>query len=196
VAARTSEGKTSFALQAAMMNADLGKTVAYFSLEDSREDLVEKIFCNIANVNNQELIRGQVPKARLEDPAIMRIFENLKLLILDKFGYNIDEIRYVIEELTPTPDLVFLDYVQIIEKPDRINRYDALNKFADQIRAYTLESGIGVVLFSQINRAGARDERPSLIHFSGSDTLEQRADKALILFQPYLYDKPSFDFEY
>lgn len=195
VAARTSEGKTAFALQSATLNTDLDKTVAYISLEDSREDLVERIFCNMTRTDNQMLLRGMVPQERLEDKSIMQIFSRLKLLLIDKFGYTIDEIKRIVDDLEPTPDLVFLDYIQAIEKPDKTSRYDAINKFADQLREYTLSSGIGFVTLTQINRAGAREDRPSLIHFSGSDVLEQRADKALILYQPYLYEKPTFDFE-
>ena len=81
IAARTSEGKTALALQTAKQQALSGKTVAYLSLEDDREELVERLLCNHFQVNNQYLRRGLVENLP-PDELVERVFPSLKLLVL------------------------------------------------------------------------------------------------------------------
>lgn len=192
VAGRTSEGKSAFCLQTAVSLADAGKTVAFISLEDDVEQIAEKIFCNIRRVENWKLIKGQT--AELHDPAVSKIFDELKLLVMDKFGYSFEEVKQVVEELIPKPDIVFLDYIQIIDRMNGMNRYESLSEFARQCKIYSEQADIGFVIASQINRAGARDARPALHHLSGCDALEQTADLVLLLYYPFVYGSPSYNY--
>lgn len=193
VAGRTSEGKSAFCLQTAVSLADAGKTVAFISLEDDVEQIAEKIFCNMGRVENWKLIKGDT--SRLNDPAINTLFDDLKLLVMDNFGYSFDEVRRVVEELEPKPDIVFLDYIQIIDRMEKMNRYESLSEFARQCKIFAEQSDIGFVIASQINRAGARDARPALHHLSGCDALEQTADLVLLLYYPFVYGSPSYNYK-
>ncbi len=192
IAARPSQCKTALSLQIAVKIADAGKVVAFISLEDDREQIVEKIYCNMFRENNYQLLQGQFK--RINDPTIGQVFNNLKLLVLDDFGFTFDEIQHVVEEVDPKPDIVFVDYIQIIDSPNG-NRYEAINEFSRRAKIFSEKSDIGFVILSQINRQGAKDERPQLHHLSGSDTLEQTADLVLLLHYPFLYGDSSFDFE-
>ena len=191
VASRTSEGKTSFSLQMAMRLADSGKVVAFISLEDDREQIAEKIYCNLFQEDNYSVMRGVAKK--IDDPAVNTLFKTLKLLVIDNFGFTFDEIRHVVEELDPKPDVIFLDYIQIIQSNG--NRYEAMNEFTADARRYSVDQDIAFVITSQINRHGARDSRPQLHHLSGSDTLEQCADLILLMYYPYIYKDPTFNYD-
>ena len=77
IAARTSEAKTAFTLQGAFNIADSGKNVVYISLEDDVEQIAERLFSNIREISNQDLITGNVDKETLEDPAIKDLFSRI-----------------------------------------------------------------------------------------------------------------------
>ena len=193
IAARTSEGKTALGMQLATSLADNGKTVAFISLEDDRKQIAEKIYCNIMRENNFDLQRGRFDEHKVQ--TANKLFEEMKILVLDDFGYNFEEIKFVVEELDPKPDIVFLDYVQMVERGEYKNRYDAISEFARKCKIFAEKADIGFVLMSQINRAGAKEERPALHHMSGCDTLEQVADLVLIMYYPYVYGDSTFNYD-
>lgn len=193
LAARTSEGKTTLGIQTAFNIADTGKMVAYISLEDDREQLVEKLFCNVFSVHNWSLICGNTEKTK--DPAIQKIFERLRMLVLDDFGYTFDEIRFVVEQIEPKPDIVFIDYIQMIDSVPGMNRTDIISEFSRKAKIYAEKENVAIVLLSQINREGAKEGRPRLHHLAGSGSLEQVADLALLLYLPARYNAPTFDYE-
>lgn len=185
------------AIQTAVKNADEGKIVGYFSLEDDKEQLVEKVFCHITGTNNQDLKKGrQEALDRMNDPTMLKVMENLSLLVLDNFGYTVDEIREVVVEMDPKPDLIFLDYVQMVEGQDARDdsRRAAISEFARQMQKFAIKEKIGVVIVSQINRKGAADGRPRMHHLAESGTLEQVADVVLLMYIPAKYDDHSYDF--
>lgn len=195
IAGRTSEAKTSFALQAAFKIADLGKTVMYITLEDDVEQISERLFSNIMEVDNQDLIRGIVKKEILESKGILDIFKNVKLLALENYGHNFVEIQEAIDALVPKPDLVFLDYVQMIEQLPRESEYESLSRFSQSCKKFAEKNDIGLVIISQINRSGAKDGRPQAHHLQGCGRLEQVADLLLILYCPQHYEDHSYDYE-
>jgi replicative DNA helicase len=193
-AARTSTGKTALASQLAFYCADNGKTVAFLTLEDDKQQMSENIFCNFASIDNRTLKKGAVPQ--LYDKKTEEVFENLPIMLIDRYGYTFEEIISVVEGIEPKPDIVFLDYVQIIDRMEKMNRYETLSEFTRLAKLYAEEQKIAFVITCQINRAGARETgRPSLHHLSGCDALEQNADLVLILHMPFLYGEPTFNFD-
>lgn len=192
LAARTSEGKTSLALQTAASLAKAGHCVAYISIEDDREQLVEKLYCQEARVAHRLLQEGRIEA--LAHAGVAALFETLHLVVLDNFGYTLAEIREVLERLDPAPSVVVLDYVQLIDQPERLSEYEALSRFVRDAKVFVEHSKIGLLLLSQINRQGARDGRPELHHLASCGRLEQVADLVLLLFCPYLYRATSADY--
>ena len=194
IAARTSEAKTAFTLQAAFNIADTGKHIIYITLEDDAEQISERIFSNVREIDNQDLITGNVPKEILEDKVIEELFKKVKFLALENYGHNFDEIQEVINIANPKPDLVFLDYVQMIEQLPKESEYEALSRFAQKCKKFAEMNDIGLVIVSQINRAGAKEGRPSAHHLQGCGRLEQVCDLLLLLYCPYNYDDSSADY--
>jgi replicative DNA helicase len=192
IAARSSQGKTSFALQTAWHLADQGKTVAYLTLEDDREELVERLYCHVGRVDNQALRRGEWP---MDNPAIPSLFERLKLLVLDDYGYNVQELAHVVNTLSPTPDVVVVDYAQMIDDDQVESEYRAISLFVRHLKLFAEQSDIAVILCSQINRQGAQEGRPSLHHLARCGRLEEVANLVLLLYWPFITKDSSFDYQ-
>ena len=195
IAGRTSEAKTSFALQSAFNIADKGASVLYITLEDDSEQIAERIFSNVMEVDNQDLIKGNVDRKILSDPTINEIFKKVKFLSLQNFGHNFEEIQKALDLLEPKPELVYLDYVQMIEQANKQSEYEALSIFSQKCKKFSEINNIGLVIVSQINRSGAKEGRPKAHHLQGCGRLEQVCDLLLILYCPYNYDDSSFDYE-
>lgn len=192
IAARSSSGKTSLALQTAWQLADAGKTVAYLTLEDDREELVERLWCHVGRVDNQALRRGELPP---DDPALVGVFERVKLLALDEYGYNIQEIAHVVQTLSPRPDVVMVDYAQMVDDDHVESEYRALSLFVRHLKLFAEQTEIAVLLCSQINRQGAQEGRPSLHHLARCGRLEELANLVLLLYWPHGTKDASFDYQ-
>ena len=193
IASRVSEGKTSLGLQVATHLAVSGKTVAFVSLEDDRESIVERLFCQTTRTDHAHLMMGQPEWER--HPEILPVFDRLKLVVLDNFGYNFHELEAVMQTLDPKPDTVIVDYVQMVDQRERESEYEAVSRFVRHAKVFAETHKIGMVLLSQINRAGARDGRPELHHLANCGRLEQVANLVLLMFTPHYYEAESFDYD-
>jgi replicative DNA helicase len=83
----------------------------------------------------------------------------------------------------------------MIEQLPRESEYEALSRFAQRCKKFAEMNDIGLVIVSQINRAGAKEGRPQAHHLQGCGRLEQVCDLLLILYCPYNYDDSSYDYE-
>lgn len=194
VAARTSEAKSSFAIQAAFNMAESGKTIIYITLEDDSEQIAERLFSNLREVDNQDLIRGLVTDEILNDKTVDEIFSKVKFLPIQDYGHNFQEIKTIIESVEPKPEIVFLDYVQMVEQKPNESEYESLSRFAQQCKKFAEINDVGLVIVSQINRSGAKEGRPQAHHLQGCGRLEQVCDLLLILYCPYSYQDSSYDY--
>jgi len=192
LAARSSEGKTSLCLQTAWRIAESGKTVAYISLEDDREELVERLFCQVRRVDNQALRRGEI--SSLNDSMIEHVFRNIKLLVMDDFGYSAREVEHIVMTLDPKPDVALVDYVQMVDDGGFESEYRAISQFVRQMKVFAEKHDIAVVLASQINRTGAQDGQPQLHHLARCGRLEEVANLVLLLYWPFRAKDSSFDY--
>ena len=192
LAARSSQGKTSFALQTAWNLADNGKTIAFLTLEDDREEIVERLWCHVAGVDNQSLRRGELPP---EDPVLIDLFDKIKLLVLDNYGYNLPEIARVVDVLKPKPDVLVVDYAQMVDDDHVESEYRAISLFVRHLKLFAEQNEIAVLLCSQINRQGAQEGRPSIHHLARCGRLEEVANTILLLYWPFGTHDKSFDYQ-
>lgn len=178
IGARTSHGKTSWAINMVRNLADSGKRIIYFSLEMSKEQILEKIFCNFAMVNNLDLLHG---KSKHEFSTRRIAFEhwisNIKLLIDDKYGYDFPSMLKVVDIIKP--DFVFVDYIQMISTKGFRSKVDAIEEYVRKFAELAITQNFGAILISQINRSGV--DEPTMSKFKWAGVLEEHSATCLVL---------------
>lgn len=177
IGARTSMGKSALALQIAKELADNNEKVAFFSLEMSKEQLVERLITNICHIHNIRLRKGLANEELLSKESVFKNWsEEAKLLIDDKYGYSFAGILKVIKALEP--DWVFVDYVQMISTKGFKDKLAALEDFVKEIHRLGIVNNFGTILVSQINRQGV--EEASMQHLKHGGILEEHADVVIL----------------
>lgn len=196
VGARTSQGKTTFALQLAYHCAKQGFRTHLLSLEMSPEALVERLFCQICRISNYDLLVN--PKGYEERAKEFHEFlKDLPLIPMYKIGSTIQELFKLIESIPA--DVLILDYVQAIRSLE-FDRLSIINDYILKFRELCVNKNMAGVMVSQINRGAMEDRErlPQLWHLKASGALEEIADQVLLLHWPYFYsgkDEEHSDFK-
>ena len=198
VAARPSMGKTALTLNIAQ-HAAIGaqKAVAFFSLEMSKEALVQRMLTSEARVDASRVRTG-----RLRDDDYPRLAQAAGLLntapvyIDDTAGISILEMRAKARRLkADRPDLalVIVDYLQLMSTGSRMeNRQQEVSEISRGLKALAKELDVPVVALSQLSRAveSRPDKRPMMSDLRESGAIEQDADLIMFLFRPEYYFGP------
>lgn len=195
VAARPSMGKTSFCLDVAANAAIDGKVpVAIFSLEMSREQLVERLLASESFVDLQRLRTG---KLRDEDfPRLSGAAGRLgsaKIWIDDTPAITLLELRSKARRMKAEHDigLLVVDYLQLMQGPAKSESRQAEISFISRsLKALARELRIPLMALSQLSRAPEQrggDRRPMLSDLRDSGAIEQDADLVLFLYRPEMY---------
>lgn len=199
IGARTSIGKTAFALQLASDLALQKKKVLFLSLEMTVESMVERMFCNIHEVNNFDLLTGKLKS----DQSIARKWlefktklEGIPLIFTCGIGMNCDEVGQVIDNLDEKPDVIFVDYIQAVRASR--NEREVLNEYIRHFRAICIQNRIAGVMCSQANRQTFDDDNkePALANLKSTGFLEEHADCCILLHWPHFYDNSKPENEY
>jgi replicative DNA helicase len=179
IGARTSAGKSAFAVNMTKHLVDKGVKVAYFSLEMSSEQLVERLVTNLCEINNIELRAGRGLRDLESRESVFKSWaDNIHLLIDDKYGYHFDNVVRIAEELRP--DFVILDYIQMIStKGFRGGKLEAIEEYIRKIKQLANEYDMGAVVLSQLNRSAEGDARMSKLKWAG--VLEEHSDTVILL---------------
>jgi replicative DNA helicase len=200
VAARPSMGKTAFTLnvtQHAAIEANVG--VAFFSLEMSKESLVQRMLTAEARIDAQRLRKGQL---RDDDfPRLARaagILSSAPIFIDDTPGITLLEMRSKARRLKADSDLglIIVDYLQLMSGPSSAeNRQQEVSQISRGLKALAKELSVPVVALSQLSRApeqraGEDKGRPQLSDLRESGAIEQDADLIMFLYRPEVYFGP------
>lgn len=198
VAARPSMGKTAFELNLAQYMAfKKNLTVALFSLEMSKEQLVNRMFSLESNVDAQKLRTGQ-----LSDQEWERLIESAgkigksKLIIDDTPGISIAELRSKCRKYKLEHDLaiIMIDYLQLMTGSGRSeSRQQEISDISRSLKALARELSVPVVALSQLSRAVEQrpDHRPMLSDLRESGAIEQDADVVMFLYRDDYYNEDS-----
>ena len=198
VAARPSMGKTAFVLNVAQYAAIEKKTpIAIFSLEMSKESLVQRMLTAEARVDAQKLRKGML---RDDDfPRMARaagILSSAPIWIDDAAGITLLEIRSKARRLKVDSDIgmVVVDYLQLIQGPaSSESRQQEISQISRSLKALAKELGVPVIALSQLSRAPeqrAGDHRPQLSDLRESGAIEQDADLVMFIYRQEVYDGP------
>lgn len=206
IAARPSMGKTSFAMNIAENVAiEDRKTVAVFSLEMSKEALLQRMLCSVARVDAHKFRTGSLWQDDMR--KITRAIEQLAqapIFIDDTPGITISEMRAKARRLLQSKgalDLIVVDYLQLMSGGGKRyeNRTQEVSAISRGLKALAKELAVPVVALSQLSRApesrGAGDHRPQLADLRESGSIEQDADVVAFIFREEVYkpDDPELD---
>jgi replicative DNA helicase len=206
IAARPSMGKTSFAMNVAENVAiEDRKTVAVFSLEMSKEALLQRMLCSVARVDAHKFRTGSLWQDDMR--KITRAIEQLAeapIFIDDTPGITISEMRAKARRLLQSKgslDLIVVDYLQLMSGGGKRyeNRTQEVSAISRGLKALAKELAVPVMALSQLSRApesrGAGDHRPQLADLRESGSIEQDADVVAFIFREEVYkpDDPELD---
>jgi replicative DNA helicase len=198
VAARPSMGKTAFALNVCQ-NAALRNdaSVAVFSLEMSKEQLVQRMLSSEAQIPMQNLRNGKL----VEDDWValtkaMSKLSSAKIHIDDTPSITPLELRAKCRRLKMEKglDLIMIDYLQLMNVSGRSeSRQQEISLISRSLKAIAREMDCPVVALSQLSRAPElrSDHRPMLSDLRESGAIEQDADVVMFLYRDEYYDKES-----
>lgn len=200
-AARPAMGKTSFVLNVAEhMAFKQKKSIAIFSLEMSKQQLVNRLFAMEARVDSKTLRNGS-----LKDEEWSRLIEsasivgNSKLLIDDTPGITVRELRSKCRkfQLEHGLDIVMIDYLQLMSGSGRRSdsRQQEISDISRALKILARELNVPIIALSQLSRAveGRTDHRPMLSDLRESGAIEQDADIVMFLYRDEVYNKDTED---
>ncbi|OGY46439.1 MAG: replicative DNA helicase [Candidatus Buchananbacteria bacterium RIFCSPHIGHO2_01_FULL_44_11] len=199
LAARPSVGKTTLALDIARNVATKTKeSVGIFSLEMSKEQLVDRLLCSEAGVDLWKLRTGRLSD-KGEDNDFTRIgnamgvLSEAKIYIDDSASANVMEIRTKARRLQAERGLglIVLDYLQLMEGQNRENRVQEVSEISRNLKAIARELSVPVLALSQLSRSvESRDTHiPRLADLRESGSIEQDADVVLFIYREALYQQ-------
>lgn len=197
LAARPSVGKTAFAMNIAEHVAiDANRPVAIFSLEMSKQQLVQRLLCSRARVNLKDIRSGMLKKQDL--PNLFRASGELakaNVFIDDTPGLSILDLRAKCRRLHRRfgIELIVIDYLQLLRSTSRRaqdNRQLEIAEISYGVKSLAKELDIPILVLAQLNRnPDARGGKPRISDLRESGSIEQDADVVCMLTRPELYAK-------
>ncbi|MDZ4859876.1 MAG: replicative DNA helicase [Candidatus Hydrogenedentes bacterium] len=191
LAARPSVGKTAFSLNIASFVAiHEKKSVLVFSLEMSKEQLVQRLLCMAGGIDSQRLRSGYL--ARNEFPKVQlgaNKLSNAPIFIDDTPNISILELRSKARRHAAqhSVDLIVIDYLQLMRAPGRTeSRQTEIAEISRSIKGIARELRCPVMALSQLSREAEKDDAgtPKLSHLRESGAIEQDADVVIMLSRP------------
>ena len=199
LAARPSMGKTSMALDLARHVAIKEKIpVGIFSLEMSKEQLVDRLLCSEAEVDLWKMRTGKLSTQGENDDfsrigECMGILSEAPIFIDDSPGSNIMELRTKARRLHIEHKLGFIivDYLQLMEGRNTENRVQEISEISRALKGIARELNIPVLALSQLSRAvESREPKiPQLADLRESGSIEQDADIVMFIYREEMYKK-------
>lgn len=195
VAARPSMGKTAFTLNiAANVAIREKKTVAFFSLEMSKEQLVQRLLCSESGIDSQLLRRGELESEWVQLLKVAGRINDAPIFIDDTPGITVMELRSKARRLKADNELalIVIDYLQLMQgrgPKSGDNRQQEISEISRSLKALARELSVPVIALSQLSRSveSRQIKRPMLSDLRESGSLEQDADLVMFLYREDYY---------
>ena len=196
IAARPGMGKTSLALNIALDVAKKSaKTVAFFSLEMSREQLAMRLLSNESFVDNQKLLTGRLTEEEWTKIGIASsALSQTDIRVDDNPSISVAEMNAKCRRLDNL-GLVLIDYLQLMtsagngQTSNNANRVQVVSDISRALKIMAKELNVPVICLSQLSRANESrtDKRPMLSDLRESGAIEQDADEVLFIYRDDYY---------
>ncbi|MEO0135074.1 MAG: replicative DNA helicase, partial [candidate division WOR-3 bacterium] len=204
IAGRPSMGKTAFALNLATNVAVRNRVpVAFFSLEMSKELLIQRLICSEARIGLRALRSGNLPRdAWQRISTVCGIFYDIDFFIDDSPRLSVLDIRAKARRLKSelSLGLVVIDYLQLIEgvrESRSATRQEVISEISRSLKALAKELDIPVICLSQLSRSPERRDPkkpiPQLADLRESGAIEQDADLVILLYRDEFYNENSLE---
>ncbi len=194
IAARPSMGKTAFALNIAQhMAFKQNKSVAIFSLEMSKEQLINRLFALEGNIEATHLRNGKLDESEWDKLAeAASIIGDSGLIIDDTPGISVSALRSKCRKykLEKGLDCIFIDYLQLMTGSGRIeSRQQEISEISRSLKGLARELNVPVVALSQLSREVEKrpDKRPMMSDLRESGAIEQDADVIMFIYRDDYY---------
>jgi len=198
IAARPAMGKTAFALNIAQYAAVHAHVpVAIFSLEMSKEQLVNRILCSEVMIDSQKMRTGKLDDEDWKKMALaLNHLSEAPIYIDDTAGVSITDIRAKCRRMKIEKNLglVIIDYLQLLQGKSRAeNRQQEISEISRSLKILAKEINVPVITLSQLSRAPETrtDHRPILSDLRESGAIEQDADIVMFLYRDDYYNEDS-----
>ena len=198
IAGRPAMGKTAFALSLAKNIAvDARIPTAFFSLEMSNVQLVNRLISNVCEIPGNKMLNGQLsPDEWSKLDKNMGTLNGAPLYIDDTPGLSIFELRTKARRLVKEKDvkIIMIDYLQLMNANGMKfgSRQEEVSKISGSLKGLAKELDIPILALSQLNRTvenreGLEGKRPQLSDLRESGSIEQDADMVLFVHRPEYY---------
>lgn len=200
VAARPGMGKTSFALNVALAAARIDQQpIAFFSLEMSNDELIQRLICSEARIQMHDVRRGNIKGDQWEELSrAMGTLHELPIFLDDTGGLTVSDVRHRCRRLKSSTGgklgAVFVDYLQLL-RPSvasrNANRNEEISEICRALKETAKELSVPIIALAQLNRAleSRNEKRPMLADLRDSGSIEQEADIVSFLYREGQYHK-------
>ena len=191
IASRPGMGKSSLALGIAINVAAQDEPVAIFSLEMSKEELVQRILSSVGKVDSMKLRSGQLGPLwqRIVDAA-GRMYK-APIFIDDSPVVTVTDVRAKCRRLKRKKglSLIVVDYLQLMQTSNRENRQQEIAEITRNLKNLARELEVPIIALSQLNRSleQREDKRPRLSDLRESGALEQDSDVVMFIYRHEYY---------
>jgi replicative DNA helicase len=198
IAARPSVGKTSFALNIAQhVSIREGKSVGFFSLEMSREQIGFRVLCSEADVDAKKVRDGYASKEAMQRLVLAQAkIHAAPFYIDDSASVSVPDMRAKGQRLKREKglDLLIVDYMQLMAGHGRFdNRTQEVSMISRGLKLLAKELKVPVIALSQLSRQPEQRKgelrKPQLADLRDSGSIEQDADVVVFLYREELYDR-------
>lgn len=199
IGARPAVGKTSFMTNILYNLAAEGVPVGMFSLEMSKEQLLERTLFGMSKINAANLRRG-IKLTKWQQEAFtnaVRKVKSLPFFVDDRGALRIDQIQATARRMVADHGVrcIGVDYLQLANPTGRqVSREREVSEISAGLKALAKELNIPVIVLAQLNReaekrAGKEAGVPRVSDLRDSGSIEQDADQIMLLYRPYVMDK-------
>ncbi len=199
--ARPGMGKTSFALNIVRNVAmNTGRTVCFFSLEMTRDQLAQRMLSSEAGIKSEKLRTGELDDkewARLAQAGAA--LSEANIFFDETSAITVPEMKAKLKRMKPQPDLVVVDYLGLMKSAKTTeNRVQEVSEITRNLKIMAKELHIPVIVCAQLSRgteAKGKSHKPALSDLRESGSIEQDADIVLFLYRETYYDNEKTDDE-